>query len=132
MSNADPTTPLRILLIKPKATLPTILGLEKFQRLEPLELGYLAAMVPEHDVQVLDMRLSWIPNFALKRKLRRFAPDVVGITGYSHESMAVKSIAQLAKTLLPSVRVIVGGHHATVAPEDFNIKFIEQGFFFFV
>lgn len=125
MSHADPKTPLRILLIKPRASLPTILGLEKFQRLEPLELGYLAATVPEHDVQVLDMRVPRFPNLALKRKLKHFAPDVVGITGYSHESSFVKDIARLAKTALPAVRVIVGGHHATVAPEDYNIEPID-------
>ncbi len=125
MPNAEPKKTLRILLIKPKATLPTILGLEKFQRLEPLELGYLAATVPEHDVQVLDMRVPRFANLVLKRILRRFAPDVVGITGYSHESSIVKRIAATAKSMLPEVRVIVGGHHATVAPEDYNIDAVD-------
>lgn len=116
---------LNILLIKPKARLQTILGLEKFQRLEPLELGYLAAMVPEHSTQVLDLRLHRFENIILKRRLRQLRPDVVGITGYSHESTTVKAISRLVKQLLPDTRIIVGGHHATVAPEDYNIKEID-------
>ncbi len=116
---------LRVLLIKPKAVLPTILGLEKFQRLEPLELGYLAAAIPGHNVQVLDLRLHRFPDLALRSRLRRFSPDVVGITGYSHESGAVKRIAAQVRKSLPQARVIVGGHHATVAPEDYNIANID-------
>lgn len=126
MSDFD-QKPLRILLIKPKATLPTILGLEKFQRLEPLELGYLAATVPEqHTVQILDLRLNRFPDVVLRKKLRLFSPDVVGITGYSHESSTVKRIAETTRQLVPGVKIIVGGHHATVAPQDYNIDAIDN------
>jgi hypothetical protein len=61
---------MRILLIKPKATLPTVLALQRFQCLEPLELGYLAAVVPAgHEVRVLDLRLHRFPDWTLKREL---------------------------------------------------------------
>ena len=48
---------MRILLVKPQAHLKTVLGLQRFQCLEPLEFGYLAAAIaPEHQVRVLDLR----------------------------------------------------------------------------
>lgn len=90
---------MQILLVKPKAVLGPVLGLEAFQRLEPIELGYLAAVVPpEHRVVVLDLRLTRWPWWALDRALAA-APDLVGITGYTHESSAVKAIARRVREL---------------------------------
>jgi hypothetical protein len=58
-------SPVRILLVKPSPRLGTIRGLQAFQRLEPLELGYLAAAAgPEHDIRVLDLRLRGFPRRA--------------------------------------------------------------------
>ena len=117
---------MRILLVKPKAQLPTILGLERFQRLEPLELGYLAAVVPAgHDVRVLDLRLYRFPDRAFRRVLESFRPELVGLTAYSHESGAMKRLAATTRRRLPQTRVVVGGHHATVAPNDCNLSDID-------
>ncbi len=117
---------MRILLIKPKATLPTVLALERFQCLEPLELGYLAAVVPAgHEVRVLDLRLHRFSDWTLKRELGHFQPDLVGFTAYSHESGHLKRLAGLVRRLLPKTRIVVGGHHATVAPEDCNIPALD-------
>ena len=117
---------VRILLVKPRAQLPTILGLQRFTMLEPLELGYLAASVPpEHEVRVVDLRLARSPGRAFRRALRGFLPDLVGITGYSHEASTVKRLARAARLELPGARVVVGGHHATVAPEDYATEGID-------
>ena len=113
---------MRILLVKPRAELPTILSLQRFTLLEPLELGYLAAAVPAgHDVRVLDLRLTRTPERTFLRTLRRYRPDLVGVSGYSHEASAVKRLAAVVRRELPGARVVVGGHHATVAPADFDI-----------
>jgi radical SAM superfamily enzyme YgiQ (UPF0313 family) len=117
---------MKILLVKPRAELPTILGLQRFTLLEPLELGYLAASVPpEHEVRVVDLRLARSPVRAFRRALRGFRPDLVGITGYSHEASTVKRLARTARLELPGARVVVGGHHATVAPEDYATDAID-------
>ncbi len=103
-----------------------MLGLERFERLEPLELGYLAAVVPENNpVCVLDLRLYRWPDAVLRRTLRRFKPNLLGFTAYSHEASEVKRLASLAKQLMPRIRVVIGGHHATVAPHDCNIPCID-------
>jgi hypothetical protein len=78
-----------------------------------LEFGYLAAAAPEHAYEVLDLRLFRRPLAAFERKLRRFQPDIVGFTGYSHEATTIKSLAQHVRERLPRARIIVGGHHAT-------------------
>lgn len=117
---------MNILLVKPQAHLATILGLQRFQLLEPLELGYLAAAVgPRHDVRILDLRLSARADQALVHALRRCQPDLVGFTGYTHESSTVTRLARLVRERLPRAVIVVGGHHATVEPGDFNQPFID-------
>lgn len=117
---------LRILLVKPKPRLGPIVALHRFQFLEPIELGYLAASVPPpHDVRVLDLRLARFPVTAFRSTLRRYRPDLVGITGYTHEANIVKSLAREVRALLPETKVVAGGHHATVAPSDYDIPEID-------
>lgn len=117
---------LRVLLVKPKPRLRAIHALHRFQLLEPIELGYLAASVPApHEVRVLDLRFSRFPDVAFGRALSTYKPDIVGITGYTHEASIVKRLAGTVRTVLPSTRVVVGGHHATVAASDYDIPDID-------
>jgi radical SAM superfamily enzyme YgiQ (UPF0313 family) len=117
---------MRILLVKPKARLGTILGLQAYQLLEPLELGYVAAAVPpEHEVRVLDLRLARSADRAFLWTLDRFRPDIVGFTGYSHEGGAVRRLARLVRERQSKTVVIAGGHHATMAPEDYDVPEID-------
>jgi hopanoid C-3 methylase len=117
---------LRILLVKPKPRLGPIVALQRFQFLEPIELGYLAASVPDgHEVRVLDLRLARWPAMTFRKALHQYRPDVVGITGYTHEANIVKALAREIRRTLPAARVIVGGHHATVAAHDYDIAGID-------
>ncbi len=118
---------MRILLVKPKASLPTVLALQQFQLLEPLELGYLAAAAgPGHDLRVLDLRFESCAPLALEQALLEFQPQLVGLTGYTHEAAAMKDLARLTRRTLPDVCLVVGGHHATVAPDDLNLPEIDR------
>ncbi|MFP4379602.1 MAG: B12-binding domain-containing radical SAM protein [Candidatus Sumerlaeia bacterium] len=112
---------LRVLLLKPKARLKTIAKLNPIMFLEPLELGYLAAGVSrEHEVRILDLRLSRRPQSTLKKTLKDFQPDVVGISGYTHEVDVVLDMAGMIRQQCPQAKVVVGGPHASVLPETFN------------
>ena len=112
---------LRILLVKPKARLRAIRGLQAYLCLEPLELGYLAAVVPPpHQVRVLDLRLASFADRAFLNALHRFRPDLVGFTGYSHEASIIRAMARRVRQHLPGTVVVVGGHHATVAAGDYD------------
>ncbi|MGV8041033.1 MAG: B12-binding domain-containing radical SAM protein [Thermoanaerobaculaceae bacterium] len=117
---------MRILLVKPWPRLATVRGLQRFFLLEPLELGYLAAATPPgHDVRVLDLRLRRWPRRAFLSVLRSFRPDLVAFTGYTHESSLVKELAREVKRVLPPAVVVVGGHHATVMPADYDAEGID-------
>jgi radical SAM superfamily enzyme YgiQ (UPF0313 family) len=107
---------VRILLIEPRKASVTIGG-EDVYLYEPLALEYLAAgVVRDHDVRILDMRLEndW------QEVLANFRPDVVGITSYTVHVNTVRSLFDRIKHWNPQVLTVVGGHHATVAPEDFH------------
>ncbi|MEQ3542321.1 radical SAM protein [Pseudonocardia tropica] len=85
---------------------------------EPLALEYLAAGLglDGHAVQVLDLRLH--PG-SLDRTLDEFAPHVVGVTAYSMHVLAALKVCAQVKARRPNCRTVVGGHHATLLPEDF-------------
>jgi radical SAM superfamily enzyme YgiQ (UPF0313 family) len=96
---------------------------------EPLALEYVAAAARAdgHDVEILDLRLH--PG-RLPMKLWGMRPDVVGFTGYSMHVLRNLELAKLVREVVPEARTIVGGHHATLMPEDFfepQIDFIAVG-----
>jgi len=90
---------------------------------EPLGLEYLGAglKLDGHVVEVLDARLT--PD--IEAACRRFQPHVVGLTGYTSQLNIVKNLAVRLKSVYPALRIVVGGHHATVRPGDFNIPAID-------
>ncbi len=112
---------MKILLIEP-AKAPTTLGGEDFSIYEPLALEYVAAgVVRDHHVKILDLRLE----SNLSQVLHEFAPDVVGITAYTVHVNTVKGLFDTIKAWNPEVLTVVGGHHATVMPEDFATPSID-------
>lgn len=101
----------------------------RFWFCEPLALEYLAAAAREegHEVKILDLRLH--PK-SLDPVMTEFSPDLVGVTGYSMHVFEVQGICRRVKESRPSCFTVVGGHHASVMPEDFfqeTIDFIVQG-----
>lgn len=107
---------MNVLLIQPPSSEPL---LDQVYRFEPLALEYLAAGLLQqgHRVEILDMRLD--PD--LEGALRRLRPQLVGLTGYTCHLNILKSLAERCRAVDPQLCLVVGGHHATVAPEDFNL-----------
>jgi len=106
---------MKILLIEP-AKAPRTIGGEDVFLYEPLALEYLAAGVSkDHDVRILDLRLEK----DLQAVVERSNPDIVGITSYTVHVNTVRKLFEQIKAWDPQVLTVVGGHHATVAPEDF-------------
>jgi radical SAM superfamily enzyme YgiQ (UPF0313 family) len=96
---------------------------------EPLALEYLAAgaELDSHEVRILDLRMN--PE-DLDSTLETFAPDLVGVTGYSMHVLRNLALCRQAKAVLPNCVTVIGGHHATLLPEDFfhpEIDFVVQG-----
>ena len=113
---------MKILLIEPPKS-PVTIGGEDVFLFEPLALEYVAAVVAkDHDVRILDLRLG---GEDLQGILTEFCPDVVGITSYTVHVNTVRRLFEQMKGWNPQVLTVVGGHHATVVPEDFLSPFID-------
>ena len=88
---------------------------------EPLHLEMIAAMVPDHDVRILDMRI----DNDLDAVLRSFWPEMVAATALTPEVYAAQHILRQVKSFSSEVFTVVGGHHATLVPKDFFVPQID-------
>jgi len=102
---------MKILLIKP----PLNRNIFAPSRGEPLELEYLAAAVPDHSVEILDMRI----DHNLQAKLEKFRPRLVGVTAYTCDVPVAQEVIREVKKFDSSIVTAVGGNHATFLPVDF-------------
>jgi radical SAM superfamily enzyme YgiQ (UPF0313 family) len=105
---------MRILLVRAPVP-PHTIGLKHIMVCEPLELEYVAAGLAGHDVQIMDLILER----GFERRLRAFRPDVLGTSSYITGVNEVIKLCRAAKRWSPRVRTVVGGVHASRAPEDY-------------
>jgi len=84
----------------------------------PLNLAALAgALVAQgHRVRVVDLAVQG--ERVVARVVRRFAPDLVGITVRTPLLPAAQVLARQVRRLAPGALVVGGGPHATTRPED--------------
>lgn len=116
---------MKILLIRPKPDKETI-GLQHVMICEPLELEYIAGNIDKEniDVEIIDMIIE---NKPLDYFINKHQPDIVAMGGYITHVNIIKRYAKRIKDLMPSCKVIVGGVHGEVVPQDFvdeSIDFI--------
>lgn len=96
---------------------------------EPIALEYIAAESKSrgHEVDILDMRVDPV---SLASRIKTFAPDVVGTTGYSVDYGLMLDICSTVRSVQPDAKIVIGGHHASWRPWDFfkdNIDFVVVG-----
>jgi radical SAM superfamily enzyme YgiQ (UPF0313 family) len=106
---------MKILLIYPDTDEISIIP-KKLINIEPLGLEYLAGAIPEHQVEILDMKMenNW------QKEIEEFMPDVVGISGMAIHYYRMLEVLKKVKELNSKTLTVVGGAHATLMPEDFN------------
>ncbi len=113
---------MKFLLVRPHVSLNVARRFHEFLHLEPLDLEIVAGGIDSgHEQSILDLTLSPNAETEFESVLRERRPDVVGFGGYSNQASNVKKLAAIAKRVLPGCRVIVGGVHATIAPEDYRV-----------
>jgi radical SAM superfamily enzyme YgiQ (UPF0313 family) len=115
---------MRLLLVWP-SSLNEVLGWGDLGAIaEPLALEYLAAGAAEdgHEYRILDLRLH---VDALDEVLTEFRPDVIGVTGFSMHVRAARRVMARSKELLPGCVTVVGGHHATLLPDDYFHTYVD-------
>ena len=108
-------TGMRVLFVHPS---PLIFS-EIYLRLEPLglEMVAAAAQAAGHDVRLLDLQASRPQDFS--DLLTDWRPEVIGFSlNYLANVPEVIDLSREAKSLLPGVRVFVGGHSASFIAED--------------
>jgi len=103
---------LKILLINPTLGNPVV-GLDRFIKAPPLGLMTLAATVPEHDVEIMDLKYRKLLKRSIRKKISR--ADVVGISCLTPSHSATMKLCQIAKE--EGIPTIVGGYHPTLVPE---------------
>ena len=111
---------MRILLVQPESHYGRV-GFRLAAMPEPLALEILAATVPDHEVAILDLRLE----VDLAGALESFAPDVVGVTALTTDVYAAREVLAAAKAHAPEIFTVVGGHHATLLPQDFQLPYVD-------
>ncbi len=119
---------MRLLLVKPYPELLIARRLQEgFLHLEPLELEIVAGGVPLTDeVKILDLSLEKrYPLEVFKKTIKDWHPDLVGFSGYSTNVNLVKKLALLVKSINPKIITMVGGIHATLLPQDYNVSEID-------
>jgi radical SAM superfamily enzyme YgiQ (UPF0313 family) len=113
---------MKVLLVRPPITLTVARRLQAFLHLEPLALEIVAGGIPSpHETRILDLACEKSADGAFHRSLSEFKPDIIGFTAYSNEAATVKRLAALAKAHRTEALVIVGGTHATTAPDDLRL-----------
>ncbi len=111
---------MKVLLIYPDTSQQSVIP-KKLINIEPLGLEYLAGSIPEHQVEILDMKMenNW------QKKFEEFQPEVVGISGTVIHSYRMLEILKQVKEIDPETLTVVGGTHATLVPEDFNQPYVD-------
>jgi len=85
----------------------------------PIGLAYLASVLRDkHDVKVLDANGLGYGLDDVRRELKKFYPDVVGITSVTPSIYQAYQVAKIAKEVREDCKVIVGGPHATFPPHN--------------
>lgn len=88
-----------------------------------------------HQVWLADLSVrKWSVRASVRRCLRRFAPDIVGLSAMTFQYYTARRIARLIKAERPQSLVALGGYHATTmaheladSPEAEHLDFIFRG-----
>ena len=112
---------MKVLLIQPRSK--GGLGMAGIMCYEPLGLENIAALVEkEHDIKLLDL----FEFDDLARTLSSFEPDICGIScSFAVDVNKTLRIAEFIKRSKGAPVVVIGGHHASLSPEDFDTDFID-------
>jgi radical SAM superfamily enzyme YgiQ (UPF0313 family) len=116
---------VKVLLINPplasytKKNLGTIIE-NLFYNSPPLGLCYLASVLEKenHRVKIIDAPVLNLSFSKILERVRRFSPDLIGITSFTVSFHSCYKLAQEIKRDFPYIKIVVGGPHITSNPEE--------------
>lgn len=86
----------------------------------PLGIAYIASVLKEHgqNVKILDMVAANTQYEELKHYVMKERPDVVGMAASSPTLDYVNQCASIIRNVAPEVKIVIGGPHPTLLPEE--------------
>jgi anaerobic magnesium-protoporphyrin IX monomethyl ester cyclase len=87
-------------------------------------IAYLASVLEKNGCQVivLDCPALHRTYDYVEQEVRRFKPDIVGITSVTATFSSALKVAQTAKEAHPQTFVVLGGPHVTIADDQFLLQ----------
>lgn len=89
--------------------------------LPPLGIMSIAAYIRKHtahQVEILDCQVEELTYEQVEKEIGRRSPDILGITAMTFTLMDVIKTAKIAKKVNPAVKVVLGGPHVNIYPEE--------------
>jgi len=119
-----------ILLVKPLKDKKLI-----FEHTQPLGIMYIASSIKHannsHEVKIIDMVVERKVYDGIRNEIKKFQPDIVGISALTPEADAVHLFAERIKKDFSTCKVVVGGPYGTSAPrkvlKDDYVDFVVIG-----
>jgi len=81
-------------------------------------------ILQNHDVEIIDMRIDRTEK-DLTERINGLKPDVVGTSSVAANSGLTKHVLSITKGLNPEIKTVVGGHHPSLYPQDFDDKNVD-------
>ena len=110
---------MKILLVSMPDVAPVIMHASAFH-MPNLGLARLAANIGDrHDVRIVDLiRKRRNVRKYLSRVLLNFRPQVIGLSSMTWQYATCEKLMKLIRHLLPEVKIVLGGYHATLMYEE--------------
>ncbi len=100
----------------------------------PLGLLYLAGYLKknsDYKLKMIDAQVDRLGYPELRKKIKEFSPDVIGITAMTFTLLDVLKTVEIAKEVCPAVKIVLGGPHIHIFPEETislkNIDYVVLG-----
>lgn len=86
----------------------------------PLGIAYLAGYLRRegHELDLLDLNISGFNPQRIRLALKRFQPDMVGISAFTETYPNAVRVADIVKEFNSDVAVVFGGPHPSIMPEQ--------------
>src|ERR1700722_17355196 len=106
---------MRVLLVAPRSYNP-----KQMYREYPLGIGFLGTLLKQsgHEVRVFDQNVEGLSDEGLFQLVTEFQPEIAGFSVITPNYPVARQQIRKLKQLHPEVRVLAGGIHATLFPDD--------------
>ena len=117
---------MRVLLINP----PPYQRVDQYDTPDFTRLGlaYLAGQLltnPGCEVKIVDAKFERLDDHQVMDAVRRFQPDIVGLTAFTNEIKPAARIAGQVKRLSRDIPTVIGGVHVSALPRETMVEFPE-------